>query len=292
MSKQNIEVTGKFRSTTKGNPDWYFGGGEDAWINLAEARAGVPIPIREGKTVGIWEGSEIIEYIWYADTSDEGLVVKYPSPFSETQEERLRDLVYRETIRNVSVNRSTLEKGLLTDVVWNWNIDLRDDTVITAEFEGVDISGNLVGNQTFNIKDTTSKNLYLIVDRKGASTNLSQGATSYFYSPQYEGKISTDEPLATYVGLSGHSKIISSSTNLSLEVTLNDEHLFFICNSSSKNVRDNLTGFSLSLGEWDSTTAFLIKKPFNITLADGTIHSSTLYRTREKKTQTLNISLI
>jgi hypothetical protein len=292
MENKHLELAGKYRSTTPGAVDWYYGGGEDSWSSLSDALQSIPEAVRPGKTIGVLISGEVVEYIWHPEnTSDGGLVEKYPDDFTDTQVDRLKILVYEDATRSVSRDRSTLEKGLLTDVVFSWSINLRDDTLTTAEFDGTDISGNLSGSQTFNIKDTTSKNLTLIVDRRGSSINLSTSSTSYFYVPQYEGKMSTDEPSASYAGLSSYAKIISSGTNLAQEITLNDEHLFFICRSSSKTPVDNYTNFELSLGEWDSTTAFIIKKPFTITLADGSTESVTLYRTREKKTQTLNISL-
>lgn len=214
------------------------------------------------------------------------------SPFTETQENRLKDLVYVIATRSVTLNKTNLEKGVLNDVIFYWVISLNDDTLSLAEFDGVNVSLNLVGNQTFSIKNTTTKSLNLTVIRKGVAVIMNAIATSNFFVPQYSGKIATDEPTTTYVGLSAFEKTISSGTNLSLEVILNNEHLFFICNSNSKTVKDNLTGFALSLGEWNSTAAFMIKKSITITLADNTTENVTLYRTREKKTQTLNISLV
>lgn len=214
------------------------------------------------------------------------------SPFTETQEERLKELVYEIGTATLSRNKTNLEKGVLSSVIFSWNINLNDDTLQSASFDGVDVSNNLLGNQSFNLKNTTSKTLNVVFSRNGGSITVNSTTTSNFYVPQYRGKIGIDEPDNTYSGLSGYPKTISSSTNLSLEVTLNNEHLFFICNSSSKTVRDNLTGFTLSLGDWNSTTAFMIKKSFTIILSDGTTENVTLYRTREKKTQTLNISLV
>ena len=109
--------------------------------------------------------------------------------------------------------------------------------------------------------------------------------------PQFYGKMTTDEPLDTYAGLSLHTKVITSSTNLSQEITLADEYLFFIVNSSSKSVYDNDTNFIISLGDWNSTTDEFIKKTFTITLAGGTTENLTIYRTRLKKRQTLNVRL-
>jgi hypothetical protein len=78
-NKTNIELSGKYKSTTHGKVDWYYGGGQDAWRSKAQVRSGVPNGvIREGKTVGILEFNKVVEYIWHPDDiTDEGLVLKF-----------------------------------------------------------------------------------------------------------------------------------------------------------------------------------------------------------------------
>ena len=80
MSKFNLQIDGKGKSTTEGNWDWWYGGGEAAWSSLANAKLGVPLAIRKGKTVGVFEGGEVVEYIWGEnDLTDNGLVLKQGS---------------------------------------------------------------------------------------------------------------------------------------------------------------------------------------------------------------------
>ena len=85
MSKFNLEIDGKFKSTTEGNSDWWFGGGAEAWGSVAIAKLGVPLAIRKGKTVGVLEDGKVVEYIWYPeDLTDDGLVLKQSNiPFLE-----------------------------------------------------------------------------------------------------------------------------------------------------------------------------------------------------------------
>lgn len=79
MSKFILEIDGKVKSTTKGNVDEYYGGGEEAYASIAAARLGVPLAIRPGKTVGILEANKIVEYIWHNDNvTDSGLILKSP----------------------------------------------------------------------------------------------------------------------------------------------------------------------------------------------------------------------
>ena len=80
MANFDLEISGKNKSTTKGNSDWYYGGGDEAWVSLAAAKAGVPSAIRPGKTVGVIEANKIVEYIWHNDDlTDTGLVLKTSS---------------------------------------------------------------------------------------------------------------------------------------------------------------------------------------------------------------------
>ena len=77
MSKFNLQIDGKIKSTTKGNVAWWYGGGAEAWGSLSNAKAGVPAAIRSGQVVGVLEDNKIVEYIWYPnDISDNGLVLK------------------------------------------------------------------------------------------------------------------------------------------------------------------------------------------------------------------------
>jgi len=85
MANFDLEISGKNKSTTKGNSDWYYGGGDEAWVSLAAAKAGVPSAIRPGKTVGVIEANKIVEYIWHNDDlTDTGLVLKTASSSSAT----------------------------------------------------------------------------------------------------------------------------------------------------------------------------------------------------------------
>ncbi len=71
-----LEIAGAHKRTEKGNVDEYYGGGSVAYASPAAACTFVPLAIREGKTVGVWENGEIVEYIWHMDTSNSGLVKK------------------------------------------------------------------------------------------------------------------------------------------------------------------------------------------------------------------------
>jgi hypothetical protein len=74
----NLEIAGAHKRTQKGNVDYYYGGENEAWADLASAKAGVPSSIRPGKTVGVYVSGEIVEYWWPDAThiADGDLIVK------------------------------------------------------------------------------------------------------------------------------------------------------------------------------------------------------------------------
>lgn len=77
---KNIQRKGKFKTLTKGHPLWWYGGGNEAWPSIEAAKLAIPEEIRPGKTIGVFFGTEIIEYWWNNDDlSDNGLILKQPS---------------------------------------------------------------------------------------------------------------------------------------------------------------------------------------------------------------------
>lgn len=76
MATQNLELAGPIKRTIKGHENWYYGGGEEAYQDRQAALSSVPVPVRIGQTVGIYESGKIVEYWWNELTTDEGLVLK------------------------------------------------------------------------------------------------------------------------------------------------------------------------------------------------------------------------
>jgi hypothetical protein len=74
----NLEIGGAVKRTQKGSTDWYYGGDNEAWADLASAKAGVPAAIRPGKTVGVKVSGLIMEYWWPDAThiADSDLIIK------------------------------------------------------------------------------------------------------------------------------------------------------------------------------------------------------------------------
>lgn len=80
MSLSNLQLAGALKRTQKGDADWYYGGDNEAWPDLASAKAGVPSAIRPGKTVGVFVSGKVVEYWWPdpAHIADSDLIIKSP----------------------------------------------------------------------------------------------------------------------------------------------------------------------------------------------------------------------
>lgn len=71
-----LEIAGAHKRTEEGNVSEYYGGGGVAYASTSAACAFVPLAVRRGQTVGVWENGQVVEYIWHTDTSNSGLVKK------------------------------------------------------------------------------------------------------------------------------------------------------------------------------------------------------------------------
>jgi hypothetical protein len=71
----NLEIAGALKRTQKGAADWYYGGDNEAWPNLATAKANIPASIRPGKTIGVFSSGTITEYWWPTESVADGDIV-------------------------------------------------------------------------------------------------------------------------------------------------------------------------------------------------------------------------
>ena len=211
---------------------------------------------------------------------------------------RLRDLVYKDATASLSLNQSPIEKGLETEIIFSWVITPNDDTFDGFTFDGVAVPST---SQAFNLTETTTKTLSVDLKRTkdlsqvAEDVNLSVSKTVYFYSPQYVGKLSsvTLEPSSyTVANLNSisDSKYVMSSDTITASGTYSNEFAFFITNSNSTVFKDG-NDFTLSVGDFNSTTAFIIKKSVTVTLANGSTETMYFYRTRETVNTTTTFKL-
>ena len=135
MSQYNLEISGKFRSTNKGNVDWFYGGGEEAWLSLGDAYAGVPIAVRDGKTVGIIISGKVVEFIWHPGAvADNQLVEKSSNVvFDSNLDPQLISTGHLGSISNVTIG--ALNGDSLTTLV--------EDALFPIVDAGVQVTPNL-----------------------------------------------------------------------------------------------------------------------------------------------------
>lgn len=115
----NLEIAGAHKRTQKGNVDYYYGGENEAWVDLASAKAGVPSSIRPGKTVGVYVSGEIVEYWWPDAThiADSDLIVKevpLPQALGTTDSPTFDNLNIGGTIITEGVSASVIDTNDLS----------------------------------------------------------------------------------------------------------------------------------------------------------------------------------
>lgn len=228
--------------------------------------------------------------------SETGVVTTESAPFSDQQEQRLRDSVYVNGTQSLTSNVGSAEKGVSTNITYSWNVVLNDDVLVSATLDGNNVTSDADGttsNYSRNgILNSLTISLATVVTRSGSNVTLNTNRTVPFYVPQYSGAISTSEPSDyEYATLAGFTKYIQSSHTITVNVALNNQYLFFLSNDANASITDLNTNFSLSVGDWSSTTAFFIKKQVTMKLADGSDQSIWIYRVRELQNQTLNVRI-
>jgi hypothetical protein len=214
---------------------------------------------------------------------------------------RLRELVYKEATISFTANLYTLEKGLAVPVVFSFNVYQNDDLVTNIKLEGVTQVNN-PDSATFTLSTTSTKTLVTTLKRTvdlsqdAVEVVVTEGETVNFYAPQYRGKLGSSvlEPAAFTVAnlnASTDAKYIQSSRAYTFTATYANQYAFFISNSDSLIIND-ATNNPFTIGEWASTTAFIIKKTITVTLSNGTTETMYLYRTRQTVSATETFKLI
>jgi hypothetical protein len=228
----------------------------------------------------------------------------FDGSFDENFAARLRALVYVQSSVSFTTDKNTLEKGLITNVVFSSIVTENDDTLVSVVLDNSPQIGssNNLNNRTYSLSVTTEKIVIVTILR---TLDLSQTAqtivTNYdetvsFYAPQFYGKLAsgTLEPasfaVASLTSISD-AKYIQSNDSKTVTAAYANQYAFFITNSNSTVIKD-ANDFPFTIGGWASTTDFIIKKTITITLANGTTETMYLYRTRETVSATETFKLI
>ena len=216
--------------------------------------------------------------------------------FSDTQGDRLKDSVYEELTKSLSVSPTSFEKGVSTDLTFTWNVNKNDDTLNTVTLDGQDKLSEATGvNRTYEVDNqVNSKSISLVItatknNTTGGSNNSTTLATSTAIVPQYYGKIQSAEPSYEYDDLANHSKLVQSSASFSFSDNYSGYYAFVLSTKSNPTITTE--GFALTIGDFNSSEYWLTKQ-VTVKLEDGTDQTMYLFRTRELQidTFTFNIS--
>lgn len=211
---------------------------------------------------------------------------------SESQHERVLDLIYINGTSTFSVSPSSGERGVSTSLTVNYNIVSNDDIFGTASInQGIgDVSadidegastasgGSSVVNKSFT--------LTLNYTRQGVAEEETKSATYTAHIPQWRG-VSAETDFTTYAGLNGElTKFVQSSAATSMTISPSDDYIWFVSNKSNAVIKDG-NGFTQTIGTWGDGVSEFYTKSLSLTLADGsTVETVYLYRTRLTKSFT------
>lgn len=196
--------------------------------------------------------------------------------FSDDLIDRIKDGFYIKTVQSLSVSPTTFEKGLSTNLTFTWNVDRKDDTLVSVTLDGNDVLSQATGvNRAYNVsnqvntKSVTLQTNVIENNLNGGSNSITNTRTSIALIPQYYGKLPAGQsPSLAYNDLQNYTKFLSSSSARSITQSYSNEILFILSINANATILD-VNGF-------DVTNAFT-KSTVNMFLADGTQQSITQY---------------
>jgi len=233
---------------------------------------------------GFETGDPIPEYLLDKDVNDLLLskdateVSRIPIPafaFSEENVSRLKELVYEDGTISLSRTPSTFERNLIggVSVTFNYAVTERDDTIVSANFDGNDVILSPDGSQTFNnVISNLSKTFQVTLQNSSDLTNrnLSLNRTAVSIAPQWKGSSNNNTGFngESYVNLNtALSKIIQSSATTQITVPANDYGIF-LSTKLGADIIETGTGFALAPSaytEQSITVEFENGTPLNLT---------------------------
>ena len=251
MSNFDLEISGKLKSTTKGNVDWYYGGGDVAWTDLATALAGIPTAVRSGKTIGIIENNKVVEYIWATnDYTDEALEKKVSissssNDFYETEEDGFH-FVDEEGNSAAGINNDGSFYVAKFDTATENKIKALGGNVTVEETTTTTITDKIAGKKIAILGDSIS---------------TSNGSAGLTYPQQYWGLLESLQNCDVYVNASGGTTIkvggqgtaMSDDSRINLLSTDFTPDIIFIFGGVNDFLQDIPLG---SLGDTGNSTSF------------------------------------
>lgn len=181
------------------------------------------------------------------------------------------------------------ERGLTENILVTYNIVSNDDIITSVTITNI---GNVTGNidaGTFNIMTSSAVSVNYVMTinfiRNGVPMTETIVREYDAYTPQWAGeKGEPDISIYDYDVLNTViEKIVQPTSAITRTLTPLASYIWFVSTNPDATIRNS--GFVVTIGEWDSDTAFMIKKNHILTLADGvTTANLTYYRSRELHT--------
>lgn len=203
---------------------------------------------------------------------------------SEGQHQQLAEILYEEHTMNLGVNPTYGEKGVKTDVTFDFTINPKQDQIISVtdnHSNSYDTTSDTVTIQ--DVVATMSRTFTVEYDKYGEILNKTYTKTYNAYLPQWRGRHTRAEmnsylDLSTYLG-----KVVQASATIENIVMPTNQYIWFASKKSDAKIYDQ-NEFQQTIGTWGDGVSEFYTKPLTITLNDGTTATIYLYRTRLTKT--------
>ena len=212
--------------------------------------------------------------------------------FTESQKERILDLIYLNNVSTIVCDPATGERGRNVAVSVKYSILTNEDVFTSANInQGIGSVLNKInlGQQTVATGNKTASlafTLSLAYTRQDVNTNENKVANYTTYLPQWSG-VSALEDFTTYAQLEAALlKTVQANSVIERVLSPNNQYPYFIVTNENPVIRDG-NNFVQSLGDWGTPGVEFWKKPLNLTLANG-IATGNLYLVRSRTTKTFN----
>lgn len=211
---------------------------------------------------------------------------------SESQHASLLELIYKNNVSTFAVSPVSNEKGILTALSLNFNIQSNDDVFTAATInQGI---GSILSDVNSGAKTRSGGSsivnkvftMALSYTRNGAALTENKTATFNAYTPQFAG-VSNNADLATYAAMSADlQKFVQSSPVVVKQSSPTAQYVWFVSTKNNAIVLDQ-NNFLLTVGAWNDGVSEFYLKAITLTLADNTTTETVyLYRSRQVKTLT------
>ncbi|OCX52657.1 hypothetical protein BEL04_14520 [Mucilaginibacter sp. PPCGB 2223] len=239
----NLEIAGAHKRTQKGNVDYYYGGDNEAWADLAAAKAGVPSSIRPGKTVGVYISGKIVEHWWpdathIADSDLQPILTAGAVGLGVTDSLTISDVTTSTLsvtgpsgmgVSNLGVSGKVKIGGM--DVTNNGGLEFADSgasatvsigssKAILGLSEAHDLVIDVKANKSFEVHTNASKGFEVLGDgtvngNGGKLATTANVATAVAAANHYRGKYASLSALQTAIptGADGDYAIVTGSPN-------------------------------------------------------------------------------